>query len=170
MCVCACVRLCPCACKPEHYRVRVIWKILYPAMNEASLVKLCLPEPPTPTNKALPPGVRIILDTYANKTKNTHRSVINKMGFICVTIRVWVKEKKSKQGRHRQRFCVSASACEQARSLHKISCTKVKMVKYFWAWRLFENIRCMARDTTGMPVSTRCVFASQHLCHNNLIS
>lgn len=38
-------------------------------MNEASLVKLCLPEPPTPTSKAFPPGVRIILDTYNDNRK-----------------------------------------------------------------------------------------------------
>lgn len=41
-------------------------------MNEASLVKLCLPEPPTPTSKALPPGVRIILDTYSDNRKRKH--------------------------------------------------------------------------------------------------
>lgn len=41
-------------------------------MNEASLVRLCLPEPPTPTNKALPPGVRIILDTYNDNHKRKH--------------------------------------------------------------------------------------------------
>lgn len=65
------IRQCVCIVS-EYYRVRVIWKMSYPAMNEASLVKLCLPEPPTPTNKALPPGVRIILDTYTNKTKGKH--------------------------------------------------------------------------------------------------
>lgn len=65
LCVWVCVRACAdIVC--EHYRVRVIWKILYPAMNEASLVRLCFPEPPTPTNKALPLGVRIILDTYTH--------------------------------------------------------------------------------------------------------
>lgn len=52
-----------------YYRVRVIWKKSNEAMNEASLVKLCLPEPPTPTSKALPPGVRIILDTYNDNRK-----------------------------------------------------------------------------------------------------
>ena len=40
----------------------VIWKILYPAIKEASLVSDCLPEPPTPTRRALPHGVRIIRD------------------------------------------------------------------------------------------------------------
>ena len=38
----------------------VIWKILYPAIKEASLVSDCLPEPPTPTRRALPHGVRMI--------------------------------------------------------------------------------------------------------------
>lgn len=49
-----------------HYRrpnlESVIWKILYPAIKEASLVSDCLPEPPTPTRRALPHGVRIIRD------------------------------------------------------------------------------------------------------------
>ena len=39
--------------------VRVIWKILYPDTNDASLVKDCLPEPPTPTSRECPRGVRI---------------------------------------------------------------------------------------------------------------
>lgn len=43
----------------ETYLVSVIWNVLYPAINEDSLVKLCLPEPPTPTNKAWPLGVLI---------------------------------------------------------------------------------------------------------------
>ena len=56
---------------PEHssgelkmllYLLRVIWNILYPAINDANLVSDCFPEPPTPTNRALPRGVRIILD------------------------------------------------------------------------------------------------------------
>lgn len=62
----------------EHYRVRVIWKILYPAMKEANLVRLCLPEPPTPTSRALPPAVRIILDTYTTQNPN----IDIKLGFI----------------------------------------------------------------------------------------
>lgn len=44
-------------------------------MNEASLVKLCLPEPPTPTKRALPLGVLTILDIIIKFTmaswKNT---------------------------------------------------------------------------------------------------
>lgn len=56
----------------NYYRVRVIWKKSNEAMKEASLVKLCLPEPPTPTSKALPPGVRIILDTYSDNRKRKH--------------------------------------------------------------------------------------------------
>jgi hypothetical protein len=42
----------------------VIWKFLYPAMNEASLVKLCLPDPPTPTSRAWPRGVRITREIF----------------------------------------------------------------------------------------------------------
>lgn len=38
-------------------RVSVIWKVWYPAMKDASLVRLCFPEPPTPTSRALPCGV-----------------------------------------------------------------------------------------------------------------
>jgi len=45
----------------------VIWKFLYPAMNDASLVIDCLPEPPTPTKSALPRSVRMILETLWNK-------------------------------------------------------------------------------------------------------
>ena len=41
-------------------RDRVIWKVLYPAMNDASLVSDCLPEPPTPTSSAWPFGVRMM--------------------------------------------------------------------------------------------------------------
>ncbi len=44
----------------NRYLVNVIWKVLYPAINEASLVKDCFPLPPTPTNNALPLGVLII--------------------------------------------------------------------------------------------------------------
>ena len=44
--------------------VRVIWKVLYPAMKEASLVRDCFPEPPTPTSRALPRGVRMMRDTF----------------------------------------------------------------------------------------------------------
>lgn len=40
--------------------VSIIWKMLYPAMNEAKRVKLCFPDPPTPTSSALPLTVRII--------------------------------------------------------------------------------------------------------------
>lgn len=32
-------------------------------MNDAKRVKLCFPEPPTPTRRAFPRGVRIIRDT-----------------------------------------------------------------------------------------------------------
>jgi len=39
------------------YLDNVIWKLRYPAINEASFVRDCLPEPPTPTSKALPMGV-----------------------------------------------------------------------------------------------------------------
>lgn len=44
--------------------MRVIWKVLYPAMKEASLVRDCFPEPPTPTSRALPRGVRMMRDTF----------------------------------------------------------------------------------------------------------
>ena len=44
------------------YRVRAIWNVLYPAMKDASLVSDCLPEPPTPTSRALPPGLRMMRD------------------------------------------------------------------------------------------------------------
>ena len=33
---------------------------MYPDTKDASLVKDCLPEPPTPTSRALPRGVRIM--------------------------------------------------------------------------------------------------------------
>lgn len=42
--------------------VSVIWKVWYPAMNDASLVRLCFPEPPTPTSRAFPCGNRRILE------------------------------------------------------------------------------------------------------------
>lgn len=45
-------------CVPDL--VRVIWKVWYPAMNEANLVRLCFPDPPTPTSRAFPCGVRRI--------------------------------------------------------------------------------------------------------------
>lgn len=32
--------------------VRVIWKVLYPAMNDESFVRDCLPLPPTPEKSA----------------------------------------------------------------------------------------------------------------------
>lgn len=48
--------------------VSVIWKILYPAIKEASLVRDCLPDPPTPTRRALPHGVRIIREIWYEKT------------------------------------------------------------------------------------------------------
>jgi hypothetical protein len=35
--------------------------VSYYKMKEASLAKLCLPLPPTPTNRALPPGWKRIL-------------------------------------------------------------------------------------------------------------
>lgn len=60
-----------------YYRVRVIWKKSNEAMNEASLVRLCLPEPPTPTNNALPPGVRIIRDTYNEERKHYKKDYYN---------------------------------------------------------------------------------------------
>ena len=43
-------------------------------MNVASLVRLCLPEPPTPTSNVLPTGVRITRDIYkhANSSKRVH--------------------------------------------------------------------------------------------------
>lgn len=149
--VCAYISIC------EHYRVRVIWKILYPAMNEASLVRLCLPEPPTPTNKALPPGVRIILDTYTHKTKHTYKTRIN----------------KGSVGKQSGRFCVSASVCEQA-SKH----LKAPQIKFYWSktgrifWslkavrehpfnkkRIILHICRVARDTTpmGASVSRLCL-------------
>ena len=46
------------------YLVRVIWNVLYPAMKEESRVRLCLPEPPTPTASAWPLGVRIIREIF----------------------------------------------------------------------------------------------------------
>ena len=42
------------------YLVSVIWKVLYPAMYDARRVRDCFPEPPTPTNKACPLGVRMM--------------------------------------------------------------------------------------------------------------
>ena len=47
-----------------HYLVKVIWNVLYPAMKEASLVSDCLPEPPTPTRRACPLGVRMIREIF----------------------------------------------------------------------------------------------------------
>lgn len=44
--------------------VRVIWKVLYPAINEASRVRDCFPDPPTPTNKACPFGVLMMRDIF----------------------------------------------------------------------------------------------------------
>lgn len=41
------------------YLVNIIWNVSYPATKDASLVKLCFPEPPTPTKRAFPRGVRI---------------------------------------------------------------------------------------------------------------
>ena len=52
------------------YLVSVIWNILYPAMKDASLVRLCFPEPPTPTNKAFPRGILIILDIWNSENQN----------------------------------------------------------------------------------------------------
>ena len=43
-------------------RDKVIWNVLYPAMNEANFVNDCLPEPPTPTSSAWPLAVRMIRD------------------------------------------------------------------------------------------------------------
>ena len=48
--------------------VNVIWKILYPAMKEANRVRLCLPEPPTPTNRAWPRSVRMIREILAERS------------------------------------------------------------------------------------------------------
>ena len=62
-----------------HYLERVIWKILYPAIKEANLVRDCLPEPPTPTRRALPQGVRIIRDIWIDKQRQT---------FVMTTYRV----------------------------------------------------------------------------------
>lgn len=42
------------------YLVSVIWKVLYPAMKDARRVSDCLPEPPTPTKRAWPRGVRMM--------------------------------------------------------------------------------------------------------------
>ena len=42
--------------------VKVIWKVLYPAINDAKRVRDCFPEPPTPTSNALPPGFPMIRD------------------------------------------------------------------------------------------------------------
>ena len=47
----------------SHYRVSVIWKVLYPAIKDDSLVSDCFPEPPTPTNITFPRGWRITRDT-----------------------------------------------------------------------------------------------------------
>ena len=44
------------------YLVIAIWNVLYPAMHDAKRVSDCLPDPPTPTRSALPPGDRIIRD------------------------------------------------------------------------------------------------------------
>lgn len=44
------------------YLVSVIWKMLYPAMYDAKRVKLCFPDPPTPTSRALPLSVRMTLE------------------------------------------------------------------------------------------------------------
>lgn len=44
------------------YLVKIIWKVSYPAIYDASLVRLCFPDPPTPTNNAFPCGVRMIRD------------------------------------------------------------------------------------------------------------
>lgn len=46
-----------------HYRVIAIWKVLYPAIKDDSLVSDCFPEPPTPTNITFPRGWRIARDT-----------------------------------------------------------------------------------------------------------
>ncbi len=45
-------------------------------MKEASLVSDCLPEPPTPTSKALPRGVRITREIYkqTENIKNSHNT------------------------------------------------------------------------------------------------
>jgi len=55
--------VCKHVCRPIWwwgYLVRVIWKVRYPAMNDARRVSDCLPEPPTPTSSAWPRGIRMI--------------------------------------------------------------------------------------------------------------
>ena len=46
------------------YLVIAIWNVLYPAMHDAKRVSDCLPEPPTPTSNAFPPGDRIIREIF----------------------------------------------------------------------------------------------------------
>ena len=41
--------------------VTAIWNVLYEAIKEANLVKLCFPDPPTPTSIMFPPGFLIAL-------------------------------------------------------------------------------------------------------------
>ena len=55
----SCLQFFDCTLKTP-YLVSVIWNILYPAIKEASRVRDCLPEPPTPTRRAFPHGVRMI--------------------------------------------------------------------------------------------------------------
>lgn len=44
----------------KSHLLSVIWKVWYPAMNDANLVRLCFPDPPTPTSRPFPCGVRRI--------------------------------------------------------------------------------------------------------------
>lgn len=67
-----------------QYLERVIWKILYPAMKEANLVRDCLPEPPTPTRRALPHGVRIIRDIWIDKQKKKNFCYDNVSCLFCI--------------------------------------------------------------------------------------
>ena len=64
------------------------WKVLYPAMKVASLVRLCLPDPPTPTSIRFPPGLRITLkltrDTFK---KGVHVCTVKGPKNICVNLK-----------------------------------------------------------------------------------
>jgi hypothetical protein len=46
-----------------------MWNVLYPAMNDANLVNDCLPEPPTPTRRTLPPGCRNVREIFEMKVQ-----------------------------------------------------------------------------------------------------
>mmetsp|Transcript_14093 Transcript_14093/g.33800 ORF Transcript_14093/g.33800 Transcript_14093/m.33800 type:complete len:251 (+) Transcript_14093:3634-4386(+) len=56
----------------------VIWKMKAPEMYAASRVRLCLPEPPTPTSMALPRGrsmMRVMRVTWSMAWLNSTRSI-----------------------------------------------------------------------------------------------